>query len=146
MTKSVYLTRCLAQGEVALSIADDAWKVAFYISFDDGKYSIPGKTQENIADLRQSFVDPDAQSEFTEQVVENVTEIEPGHQCYKIDAIPSSVSAGSNATIQLAYWSNYEDENNGKNETFYACADIVRLIRLLSSLSCSSFYIKLAGS
>lgn len=27
----------LAQGEVALSIADDAWKVAFYISFDNGE-------------------------------------------------------------------------------------------------------------
>ncbi|KAJ4392279.1 hypothetical protein N0V93_005904 [Gnomoniopsis smithogilvyi] len=93
----------LTQGEVALSIADDAWKVAFYISFDN---------------------DPTSQSEFTEQVVHNVTEIEPGHQCYKIDDLPSSVTAGSNATIQLEYWADYEDENSGNNETFYACADI----------------------
>lgn len=27
----------IAQGEVALSIADDAYKVAFYISFDNGE-------------------------------------------------------------------------------------------------------------
>lgn len=65
---------------MALSIADDAYKVAFYISFDDN---------------------PTAQSEFTEQIVSNVSEIDPGHQCYKIDALPSTITAGSNATIQL---------------------------------------------
>ncbi|KAF3770594.1 hypothetical protein M406DRAFT_66997 [Cryphonectria parasitica EP155] len=92
-----------AQGEVALSIADDAWRVAFYISFDN---------------------DPTSQSDFTEQIVSNVTEIEPGHQCYKIDSLPSTVAAGSNATIQLEYWAHYEEENNGNNETFYACADV----------------------
>ncbi|PSR79721.1 hypothetical protein BD289DRAFT_442046 [Coniella lustricola] len=93
----------LTQGEVALSIADDAWKVAFYISFDN---------------------DPTAESKFTEQIVSNITEIVPGHQCYKIASIPSTVTAGSNATIQLEYWAHYEDENSGNNETFYACADI----------------------
>lgn len=60
----------------------------------------------------------------------NVTEIEPGHQCYKIDDLPSTVTAGSNATIQLEYWAEYEDENSGKNETFYVCADIVRTLIL----------------
>lgn len=70
--------------------------------------------------------DPTAESEFTEQIVSNVTEIVPGHQCYKIASIPSTVTAGSNATIQLEYWAHYEEENSGNNETFYACADIVR--------------------
>ncbi|KAH6638580.1 hypothetical protein BKA67DRAFT_588877 [Truncatella angustata] len=93
----------LTQGEVALSIADDAWNVAFYMAFDS---------------------DPETQSDFTEQVVSNITRIEAGHQCYKIASIPSSVTAGTNATIQLEYWSDYAGENNGKNETFYACADI----------------------
>ncbi|KAI4604128.1 hypothetical protein KJ359_000256 [Pestalotiopsis sp. 9143b] len=93
----------LSQGEVALTIADEAYKVAFYMSFDN---------------------DPDDESEFTEQVVSNITEIVPGHQCYKIASIPDTVTAGTNATIQLAYWATYEDENNGNNETFYACADI----------------------
>lgn len=68
----------------------------------------------------------------------NITEIEPGHQCYKIDDIPSSVAAGSNATIQLAYWANYEDENAGNNETFYACADVVSLTLSFSFLSLSA--------
>ncbi|CAK7200103.1 hypothetical protein SEUCBS139899_002792 [Sporothrix eucalyptigena] len=93
----------LSHGSVALSIADEAYKVAFYIAFTN---------------------DPTSQTEFQEQVVNNVTEIVPGHQCYKIDPIPSSIKAGSNATIQLQYWAVYEGENNNQNETFFACADI----------------------
>ncbi|KAH8780986.1 hypothetical protein F5883DRAFT_483778 [Diaporthe sp. PMI_573] len=93
----------ISQGQVALSIADEAYKVAFYIAFDN---------------------EPTTQSEFTEQIVQNITEVEPGHQCYKIASLPSSATAGTNATIQLAYWADYEGENGGKNETFYACADI----------------------
>ncbi|KAJ0107655.1 hypothetical protein J7T55_010260 [Diaporthe amygdali] len=93
----------LSQGQVALSIADDAYKVAFYIAFDN---------------------EPTTQSDFTEQIVQNITEVEPGHQCYKIASLPSTATAGTNATIQLAYWADYEGENGGKNETFYACADI----------------------
>lgn len=72
-----------------------------------------------------SRADPTSQTEFQEQVVNNITEIVPGHQCYKIDDIPSSIKAGTNATIQLQYWSVYEGENNNQNQTFYACADIV---------------------
>lgn len=79
-----------------------------------------------LVNLLTVIIDPTSESEFTEQIVNNVTEIEPGHQCYKIDDLPSTVSAGSNATIQLEYWAEYEDENNGKNETFYVCADVVR--------------------
>ncbi|KAI1485756.1 hypothetical protein F5X96DRAFT_658239 [Biscogniauxia mediterranea] len=93
----------LSQGSVALSIADDAWNVVFSIAFDD---------------------DPTTQSQFTEQAVSNISSIEPGHQCYKIAEIPDSVAAGSNATIQLEYWSSVDDELNGQNQSFYACADI----------------------
>ncbi|OAA65871.1 hypothetical protein SPI_02658 [Niveomyces insectorum RCEF 264] len=93
----------LSQGSVALSIADDAYQIAFYVAFDNN---------------------PTTQSQFQEQVVNNVTEVEPGHQCYKIDPIPSTVKAGTNATIQLEYWAKYGNENGGKNESFYACADI----------------------
>ncbi len=54
-----------------------------------------------------------------------MTEVDPGHQCYKIDQLPSFVAAGTNATIQLQYIAKYQDENNGQDEPFYACADIV---------------------
>ncbi|KAI0842197.1 hypothetical protein F5Y06DRAFT_293022 [Hypoxylon sp. FL0890] len=93
----------LTQGTVALSIADDAWNVNFSIAYDNA---------------------PTTQSQFTQQVVSEVSEIEPGHQCYKIASIPNTVDAGTNATIQLEYWSNIDNELGGRNQTFYACADI----------------------
>lgn len=111
-----------------MSIADDAYKVAFYITFDNGTskytrgvYTTPGL----LFTLTLYNKEPTTQSEFTEQIVQNITEVEPGHQCYKIASLPSTASAGTNATIQLAYWADYEGENGGKNETFYACADVV---------------------
>ncbi|RYO96149.1 hypothetical protein DL766_001928 [Monosporascus sp. MC13-8B] len=93
----------LSQGSVSLSIADDAWNVAFSIAYDNN---------------------PTAQSDFTQQVVDNVTAIEPGHQCYKVADIPNTVEPGTNATIQLEYWSSMGDELGGRNQSFYACADI----------------------
>lgn len=35
------------------------------------------------------------------------------------------MSAGTDATIQLRYWANYEDDDDEDREKFYACADIV---------------------
>ncbi|KAI1495936.1 hypothetical protein F5X99DRAFT_401917 [Biscogniauxia marginata] len=93
----------LSQGNVALTIADEAWNVAFSIAFVD---------------------DPTTQSQFTKQAVNNISSVEPGHQCYKIAEVPDTVVAGSNATIQLEYWSSMDNELNGRNQSFYACADI----------------------
>ncbi|KAF2031751.1 hypothetical protein EK21DRAFT_62439 [Setomelanomma holmii] len=92
----------LSQGSVALSIADDAYNVAFRLALGNN---------------------PTQQSDFSDQVVGNTTEIDPGHQCYKLEAL-EGVSAGDNATIQLEYSAEYEGENNGKNQSFFACADI----------------------
>lgn len=69
-------------------------------------------------------VDPTTQADFDDQVVNNITDIDPGHQCYKIERL-ENVSPGTNATIQLEYWAEYEGENNGKNQSFFACADVV---------------------
>lgn len=71
--------------------------------------------------------DPRTQADFSDQVVANTTDIDPGHQCYKLDAL-ENVSAGQNGTIQLEYWAEFEGENDGKNQSFFACADIVRTI------------------
>ncbi|KAI1748984.1 hypothetical protein F4782DRAFT_515301 [Xylaria castorea] len=92
----------LSQGSVALTIADEAWNVAFWIAYED---------------------DPTVQSQFSQQVV-SVPEVESGHQCYKVADIPDSVVAGSDATIQLEYWSNIDNELGGRNQSFFACADI----------------------
>jgi len=53
--------------------------------------------------------------------VRNISEIEPGHQCYGVPNAPSNIAAGTNATIQLEYWAH---EYSSTNQTFYACADI----------------------
>ncbi|KAH8726231.1 hypothetical protein GQ44DRAFT_679842 [Phaeosphaeriaceae sp. PMI808] len=92
----------LSQGSVALNIADDAWFVAFRLAVTNN---------------------PTKQSDFSDQVVANTTDIDPGHQCYKFNRL-ENISAGTNATIQLEYWAEYEGENNGKNQSFFACADI----------------------
>ncbi|KAK7937411.1 uncharacterized protein PG986_014279 [Apiospora aurea] len=104
----------LSQGEVALSIADEAYQVAFKIAYDNGK------SPRNAYDYYQ----PRIQSDFGQQVVSNVTQIEPGHQCYKISPIPDSVKAGSNATIQLEYWASDAKEQDGSKQSFFACADV----------------------
>ncbi|KAJ4333361.1 hypothetical protein N0V87_007652 [Didymella glomerata] len=92
----------LSQGAVALSIADEAWHVAFRLAVSDN---------------------PTTQADFDDQVVNNITDVDPGHQCYSIDRL-EGITAGTNATIQLEYWSEFEGENNGNNQSFFACADI----------------------
>ncbi|KAF3940840.1 hypothetical protein ABW19_dt0205491 [Dactylella cylindrospora] len=88
----------LVGGAVALSIADDAWNVVFRIAYTN---------------------DPQEQSDFQTFVPSLVSEIEPGHQCYKAPTI-ADARDGTNATIQMEYWSN----DSGRDESFYACADI----------------------
>jgi hypothetical protein len=75
--------------------------------------------------VTENIADPTKQSDFSDQVVANTTDIDPGHQCYKIHSL-ENIAAGQNATIQLEYWAEFEGENNGKNQSFFACADIVR--------------------
>lgn len=91
----------LTKGSVSLSIADEAYNVAFYVAVDDNPISI---------------------NSFQSQVVSNIAEIESGHQCYLINNIPDTAVAGANATIQLKYWADPEDD--GEKEVYYACADI----------------------
>jgi len=84
--------------------------------------------------------DPTTQADFSDQVVANTTDIDPGHQCYKLDAL-EDVSAGQNGTIQLEYWAEFEGENNGKNQSFFACADIVRTTPIVED-ACETFSTK----
>ncbi|KAL8377127.1 hypothetical protein RB595_008005 [Gaeumannomyces hyphopodioides] len=94
----------LAAGAVSLSIATAAYDVDFSLSFSN---------------------DPKSNSDFTQQAVSHtIGRVEAGHQCYRLAAVPSAVKAGDNATIQLEYRSKYKTENDGRDQTFYACADI----------------------
>jgi hypothetical protein len=69
-------------------------------------------------------LDPRRPGDFQDQVVSNVSEIEPGHACYKLGQLEDA-DAGQNATIQMEYWSEFDGENDGKNQSFFACADVV---------------------
>lgn len=44
-----------------------------------------------------------------------------GHTCLPIGDAPSTVQAGSNATLQIKYIADFDKP---ENQTFYACADI----------------------
>ena len=78
----------------------------------------------NAKDDSDRPLDPTTQLDFNDQVVSNIAEVAPGHQCYSVDR-HEGIPAGTNATIQLKYWSDFEGENNGNNQSFFACADIV---------------------
>ncbi|EJT75731.1 hypothetical protein GGTG_05662 [Gaeumannomyces tritici R3-111a-1] len=94
----------LTAGAVSLSVATQAYDVDFSLSFSN---------------------DPKSNSDFTQQAVSHtIGRVEAGHQCYRLAAVPSTVKAGDNATIQLEYRSKFKTENDGRDQTFYACADI----------------------
>ncbi|KAI6355196.1 hypothetical protein MCOR25_008321 [Pyricularia grisea] len=94
----------LSAGAISLSIAADAYDVEFTMSYAK---------------------DPKSNSDFTQQAIpSSIDKIVSGHQCYKLNAPPSTVKAGDDATIQLKYRSKFSGENNGDDQTFYACADI----------------------
>jgi hypothetical protein len=50
-----------------------------------------------------------------------MSELDEGHTCVPVADPPSGTAAGSNATLQIVYISDFDTPNN---ETFYACADI----------------------
>ncbi|KAG9239293.1 hypothetical protein BJ875DRAFT_391665 [Amylocarpus encephaloides] len=104
----------LDNGAVSLSIGETAYQVAFRIAYDNN---------------------PTIQSAFSEQIVHNVTEVDPGHQCYRIPDRPDNIAAGTNATIQLEYWSTYQSE---PSQSFYACADVtlVEASSFVGSIPC----------
>lgn len=87
-----------AAGKVSFTIADDTTQIDLRIAYGNN---------------------PTSQSDFS-SLLPTIQAFEPGHQCYSVPAVLSSVTAGTNATIQMEYRGN----DSGKDESFYACADI----------------------
>ncbi|ODA82387.1 hypothetical protein RJ55_00894 [Drechmeria coniospora] len=66
--------------------------------------------------------DPTSNTDFTTLVdSRDINDLNPGHTCAKIPDAPSTVTAGTNATIQIIYKADWDAPHN---QTFYACADI----------------------
>ncbi|KAI1609287.1 hypothetical protein EDD37DRAFT_165044 [Exophiala viscosa] len=105
----------MSNGAVAIVLQDDSYSVNLAISYSS---------------------DPTSNSNFTTLVPgTDFPEIEPGHECYSVPNPPSTVSAGSNATLQLSYISA---GTTGVNKTYYVCADIkyVELADFTTDIPC----------
>ncbi|WYZ39089.1 hypothetical protein EsH8_III_001003 [Colletotrichum jinshuiense] len=91
----------LVGGKLALVAQDDYYNTKISVSYKN---------------------DPTSNSDFTTVIEEqSVADLNPGHTCVDLANPPSSVTAGSNATIQIIYRADWDAPHN---QTFYACADI----------------------
>ena len=123
MSKYLFLLRChrcsapslnkladnaIADGSVAIVAKEDAWNITVKIAYSS---------------------DPTANSDFETTLVSTQTsEEDPGHVCYSVADAPSSVTSGSNATLQLIYVA----PEGSSNDTYYvvcSCASGGRWIR-----------------
>ncbi|ETI26152.1 hypothetical protein G647_02929 [Cladophialophora carrionii CBS 160.54] len=91
----------LLNGQIALVAQDESWSIQVAISHRN---------------------DPSSNDDF-ETVIPamRIPELNEGHMCYPIPNPSADIEAFSNATLQIRYTSDFEDD---RNETYYACADI----------------------
>ncbi|KAM0433546.1 hypothetical protein ACHAPT_004426 [Fusarium lateritium] len=67
--------------------------------------------------------DPKSDDDFEVLVQDtSIAFLEPGHTCFNIPDAPKGKKVGDKATIQFMYHATW---NTAKNETFYACTDII---------------------
>ncbi|EXJ70767.1 uncharacterized protein A1O5_05757 [Cladophialophora psammophila CBS 110553] len=91
----------LLNGHIALVAQDESWSIQVAISHKN---------------------DPTSNDDFeTVIAATRIPELNEGHQCYPIPNPSADIEALSNATLQIRYTSDFEDD---RNETYYACADI----------------------
>lgn len=91
----------LEGGALLLVSQDEAWNVDVNIAFKSN---------------------PSSNNDFQNWFASNISaEMESGHKCFPVPALPSSVKDGDVGTIQLVY--SAMDGSN--NVSHYACADVV---------------------
>ncbi|KAM0716123.1 hypothetical protein Q7P37_008637 [Cladosporium fusiforme] len=92
----------LSNGRLALVLRDDISKLHVSVAYNN---------------------DP-SESDFEEvSGPGHVGDLDPGHSCLTVPDPPSDVTEGSNATFRLWYEASPEEEN-GRTEDYYACADV----------------------
>lgn len=95
----------LTGGAVALVDQDEGYDVQLSISYQN---------------------DPQSNADFNVLIASsNLKELAEGHTCVSIANPPDTVSAGSNATLQIIYTADFDSP---QNQTFYACADITYVL------------------
>ncbi|KIY03120.1 uncharacterized protein Z520_01587 [Fonsecaea multimorphosa CBS 102226] len=91
----------LLNGQIALVAQDESWSIQVAISHKN---------------------DPTSNDDFEIVIAAmRIPELDEGHQCYPVPNPSADIEALSNATLQIQYTSDFEDD---RNETYYACADI----------------------
>ncbi|OAP65388.1 hypothetical protein AYL99_01360 [Fonsecaea erecta] len=91
----------LLNGQIALVAQDESWYIQVAISHKN---------------------DPTSNDDFEIVIpATRIPELSEGHQCYPIPNPAADIEALSNATLQIRYTSDFEDD---RNETYYACADV----------------------
>ncbi|OCT48982.1 hypothetical protein CLCR_05026 [Cladophialophora carrionii] len=107
-------------GQIALVAQDESWSIQVAISHRNGKQTRASQAFLSSALTQPS--DPSSNDDF-ETVIPamRIPELNEGHMCYPIPNPSADIEAFSNATLQIRYTSDFEDD---KNETYYACADI----------------------
>lgn len=88
-------------GQIALVAQDESWSIQVAISHKNN----PASNEDFEPIIAQT----------------RIPELAEGHQCYPVPNPSPDIEAGSNATLQIVYTSDFEDD---RNETYYACADI----------------------
>ncbi|KAI9925063.1 hypothetical protein MW887_006471 [Aspergillus wentii] len=103
----------------------------------NGAVSLVLQTESYTVNLAVSYEDdPTSNSDFTTIVSGSAfPDLDPGHECYSVPNPPSNITSGANATLQLEYVSDFDNDGN---ETYYACADItyVDLSEFTTSIPC----------
>ncbi|ORY68225.1 uncharacterized protein BCR38DRAFT_422485 [Pseudomassariella vexata] len=95
----------LTGGKISLVQQDESYNVQVAISYQS---------------------DPESNDDFEVLISgSRLSDLDPGHQCIPVSDPPSGTAAGSNATLQIKYTSEFDTD---KNETFYACADITYVL------------------
>ncbi|OQV02536.1 hypothetical protein CLAIMM_07722 [Cladophialophora immunda] len=91
----------LLNGQIALVAQDESWSIQVAISHKN---------------------DPTSNDDFEIVIAATrIPELNEGHQCYPLPNPSADIEALSNATLQIRYTSDFEDD---RNETYYACADV----------------------
>ncbi|TQV95624.1 hypothetical protein V2A60_000809 [Cordyceps javanica] len=89
----------------------------------NGKISLVAQDESYDLELSISYLEePKSNSDFNKLIdMETFKDIKLGHTCVTLPNVPSSVKAGTNATLQIKYIADFDKP---ENQTFYACSDI----------------------